>query len=138
MDRPVYNLHLDNLTNDDTDPLHADSAFTFAVEGTDEANSQLVRFGSWEVAPQAARTHTISLDLTGNVGMLVLQASGYSSTYAQYPVAFTVTGITANMPRPLQLFPAAVRRAVAALRKRLFAAAPQRTVAAPLAGGQPL
>lgn len=103
VDRPVYNLHLDNLTNDDTDPLHADSAFTFAVEGTDEANSQLVRFGSWEVAPQAARTHTISLDLTGNVGMLVLQASGYTSTYAQYPVAFTVTGITANMPRRLQL-----------------------------------
>ena len=103
VDRPVYNLHLDNLTNDDTDPLHADSAFTFAVEGTDEANSQLVRFGSWEVAPQAARTHTISLDLTGNAGMLVLQASGYTSTYAQYPVAFTVTGITANMPRPLQL-----------------------------------
>ena len=55
------------------------------------------------MAPQAARTHTISLDLTGNAGMLVLQASGYSSTYAQYPVAFTVTGITANMPRPLQL-----------------------------------
>ena len=103
VDRPVYNLHLDNLTNDDTDPLHADSAFTFAVEGTDEANSQLVRFGSWEVAPQAARTHTISLDLTGNAGMLVLQASGYTSTYAQYPVAFTVTGITANMPRRLQL-----------------------------------
>ena len=55
------------------------------------------------MAPQAARTHTISLDLTGNAGMLVLQANGYSSTYAQYPVAFTVTGITANMPRPLQL-----------------------------------
>lgn len=103
VNHPIYNLHLDNLTNDDTDPLHADSAFTVTIEGTDEANSAIVRFGSWEVAPQAGRTHTISLDLTGSVGTLTLQASGYSSTYAQYPVAFTVTGITANMPRPLQL-----------------------------------
>lgn len=102
IDRPIYNLHLDNLTNDDTDLLHADNSFTLAIEGTDEANGALIRFGSWEVAPQAERTHTISLDLTGCVGTLTLQASGYSSTYVQYPVAFTVTGITANMPRPLQ------------------------------------
>ncbi|EFB76973.1 hypothetical protein [Subdoligranulum variabile] len=101
--QPIYNLHLDNLTNDDTDPLHADSTFTLTIEGTDEANGALIRFGSWEVAPQAGRTHTISLDLTGRVGTLTLQASGYSSDHAQYPVAFTVTGITANMPRPLQL-----------------------------------
>lgn len=103
IDRPIYNLHLDNLTNDDTDLLHADSAFTFTIEGTDDANGALIRFGTWEVALQADRTHTISFDLTGNVGMLTLKADGYSSAYNQYPVAFTVTGITANTPRPLQL-----------------------------------
>lgn len=103
IDQPIYNLHLDNLTNDDTDLLHQDSTFTFDVEGTDEANAALIRFGTWEVSLQAHRTHTISLDLTGNVGTLTLKASGYSSGYAQYPVAFTITGITANTPRPLQL-----------------------------------
>lgn len=103
IDQPIYNLHLDNIVNDDTNLLHQDSAFTFYVEGTDEANGALIRFGTWEVSLQADRTHTISLDLTGNVGMLTLKASGYSSGYAQYPVAFTITGITANTPRPLQL-----------------------------------
>lgn len=100
--QPVYNLHIDNITNDDTDLLHADSAFSFYIEGTDEANEALIGLGNWEVSLQAGRTHTISLDLTGNVGKLTLKASGYSSGYAQYPVAFTITGITANMPRPLQ------------------------------------
>ena len=103
IDQPIYNLHLDNIVNDDTDLLHQDSTFTFDVEGTDEANAALIRFGTWEVALQADRTHTISLDLTGNVGTLTLKANGYSSGYAQYPVAFTITGITANTPRPLQL-----------------------------------
>lgn len=103
IDQPIYNLHLDNIVNDDTDLLHQDSTFTFDVEGTDEANAALIRFGTWEVALQEDRTHTISLDLTGNVGTLTLKANGYSSGYAQYPVAFTITGITANTPRPLQL-----------------------------------
>lgn len=101
LDRPIYNLHLDGLVNDDTDPLHADSALFFKIEATDEANSGLNTFGTWQVGTQAPRTHTISLDLTGKVGTLTLTASGYSSTYAQYPVAITVTGITANTPRPL-------------------------------------
>ena len=103
IDRPIYNLHLDNLTNLDTDLLHEDSTFTFSVDLTDEANAALSRFGSWEVAIRADRTHTISLDLTGDVGILTLQASGYSSGYAQYPVNFSITGITANTPRPLQI-----------------------------------
>ena len=96
LDRPIYNLHLDGLVNDDTDPLHADSALFFKIEATDEANSGLNTFGTWQVGTQAPRTHTISLDLTGKVGTLTLTASGYSSTYAQYPVAITVTGITAK------------------------------------------
>jgi len=103
IDQPIYNLHLDNLTNDDTDLLHEDSCFTLTIEATDEANGELNRFGTWEVAPQAERTHVISLDLTGSVGTLTLTANGYSSAYTSYPVAFTITGITANMPRPLQL-----------------------------------
>ena len=105
IDRPIYNLQLDNLTNDDTDPLHADSTFTFDIEGTDEANGALIRFGTWQVGTQAPRSQVISLDLTGQVGSLVLQASGYSTAHAQYPVAFTVTGITANAPRALALSP---------------------------------
>lgn len=101
IDQPIYNLHIDGLVNDDTDPLHADSALFFKIEATDEANSELNTFGTWQVGTQAPRTHTISLDLTGNVGTLTLTASGYSSTYAQYPVAVTMTGITANMPRAM-------------------------------------
>lgn len=103
IDQPIYNLHLDNLTSTDTDLLHADNLFTLTIEGTDEANAEPNRFGSWEIAPQADRTHTISLDLTGRVGTLILQASGYSTDHAQYPVSFSVSGITANMPRPLQI-----------------------------------
>ena len=53
IDRPIYNLHLDNLTNLDTDLLHEDSTFTFSVDLTDEANAALSRFGSWEVAIRA-------------------------------------------------------------------------------------
>ena len=101
IDRPIYNLRFDGIVNDDTDLLHADSAVTFTIEGTDAANTQLTRFGSWQVGLQAPRTHTISLDLTGNVNMMTLTAAGYSSTYAQFPVALTFSGITANAPRAL-------------------------------------
>ena len=101
IDRPIYNLRFDGIVNDDTDLLHADSAVTFTIEGTDAANTQLTRFGSWQVGLQAPRTHTISLDLTGNVSMMTLTAAGYSSTYAQFPVALTFSGITANAPREL-------------------------------------
>ena len=101
IDHPIYNLRFDGLVSDDTDPLHADSAVTFTIEGTDAANTELTRFGSWQIGLQAPRTHTISLDLTGNVGMMTLTAAGYSSTYAQFPVALTFSGITANAPRAL-------------------------------------
>lgn len=103
IDQPIYNLRLDGLVNDDTDLLHRDSALFFKIEATDEANSGLNTFGTWQVGTQAPRTHTISLDLTGKVGTLTLTATGYSSTYAQYPVAITLNGITANTPRPLDL-----------------------------------
>ena len=101
IDHPIYNLRFDGLVSDDTDPLHADSAVTFTIEGTDAANTELTRFGSWQIGLQAPRTHTISLDLTGNIGMMTLTAAGYSSTYAQFPVALTFSGITANAPRAL-------------------------------------
>ena len=101
IDHPIYNLRFDGLVSDDTDLLHADSAVTFTIEGTDAANTELTRFGSWQIGLQAPRTHTISLDLTGNVGMMTLTAAGYSSTYAQFPVALTFSGITANAPRAL-------------------------------------
>lgn len=102
INQPIYNLQMDNLVNTDTDLLHEDSTFTFEIEATDEANGALIRFGTWEVAIQAPRTHTVSLDLTGKVGTLTMKAVGYSSSYAQYPVACGMTGITANAPRPMQ------------------------------------
>lgn len=101
IDQPIYNLRFDGLVSDDTEPLHADSAVIFTIEGTDAANTELTRFGSWQVGLQAPRTQVISLDLTGSVGMLTLTAAGYSSTYAQFPVALTFRGITANAPRAL-------------------------------------
>ena len=101
IDQPIYNLRFDGLVSDDTEPLHADSAVIFTIEGTDAANTELTRFGSWQVGLQAPRTQVISLDLSGSVGMLTLTAAGYSSTYAQFPVALTFRGITANAPRAL-------------------------------------
>ena len=101
IDQPIYNLQFDGLVSDDTEPLHADSAVIFTIEGTDAANTELTRFGSWQVGLQAPRTQVISLDLSGSVGMLTLTAAGYSSTYAQFPVALTFRGITANAPRAL-------------------------------------
>ena len=101
IDRPIYNLSFDNLVSDDTDLLHADSLVTFTIEGTDSANTALTRFGTWEIGLQAPRSQVISLDLTGNVGMLTLQAAPYSTAHAQYPVALTFSGITANARRPM-------------------------------------
>ena len=82
IDQPIYNLSMDGLTNDDTDPLHWDSFFNFRINATDEANSQLNYFGTWQIAPE-------------------LTASGYSTAFATFPVAVTFTGITANAPLPL-------------------------------------
>ena len=102
IDQPIYNLSMDGLTNDDTDPLHGDSFFNFRINATDEANSRLNYFGTWQIAPESTRSQVISLDLTGNVGTMELTASGYSTAFAAFPVAVTFTGITANAPRPLQ------------------------------------
>ena len=102
IDQPIYNLSMDGLTNDDTDPLHWDSFFNFRINATDEANSRLNYFGTWQIAPESTRSQVISLDLTGNVGTMELTASGYSTAFATFPVAVTFTGITANAPRPLQ------------------------------------
>ena len=102
IDQPIYNLSMDGLTNDDTDPLHWDSFFNFRINATDEANSRLNYFGTWQIVPESTRSQVISLDLTGNVGTMELTASGYSTAFATFPVAVTFTGITANAPRPLQ------------------------------------
>ena len=61
IDQPIYNLRFDGLVSDDTEPLHADSAVIFTIEGTDAANTELTRFGSWQVGLQAPRTQVISL-----------------------------------------------------------------------------
>ena len=102
IDQPIYNLSMDGLTNDDTDPLHGDSFFNFRINATDEANSNLNYFGTWQMAPQSPRSQAISLDLTGSVGTMELTASGYSTAFAEFPIAVTFTGITANAPRPLR------------------------------------
>ena len=138
LDRPIYNLHLDGLVNDDTDPLHADSALFFKIEATDEANSGLNTFGTWQVGTQAPRTHTISLDLTGKVGTLTLTASGYSSTYAQYPVAITVTGITAKHTPAVGFLGAALWGGLSGVAGVVRASPGQRSLEASLAGWQSL
>ncbi len=60
------------------------------MEATDEANAALNYFGTWQMVPSGTPNQLISLDLTGNVGTLELKAWGYSSGYAEYPVAFTI------------------------------------------------
>ena len=101
IDQPIYNLSFDGLVSDDTDLLHADSLVTFTIEGTDEANAELTRFGQWQVGLQSPRSQVLSFDLTGAVGMLTLKAEPYATAYAQFPVALTFSGITANARRPL-------------------------------------
>ena len=61
MTSPSTTCGFDGLVSDDTEPLHADSAVIFTIEGTDAANTELTRFGSWQVGLQAPRTQVISL-----------------------------------------------------------------------------
>lgn len=110
----------------------------FTIEGTDAANTELTRFGSWQVGLQAPRTQVISLDLTGSVGMLTLTAAGYSSTYAQFPVALTFRGITGQRAARAGFLDFSLLRDISGAAGRLRPAPGQRAVAPPLAGGQRL
>lgn len=101
IDQPIYNLRFDGLVNDDTDLLHTDSMVTFTLDASDEANGAPIRFGSWEVGLQSPRSHVISLDLTGKVGTLIMQAQPYHTAHQDFPVALTFSGITANAPRAM-------------------------------------
>lgn len=101
LDLPIYNLRLDGLTNDDPDLLHRNSTFSFTVQAADEANATMNTFGEWQVAYDAPRSHVLTLDLTGHVRELSLQARAYRTAHADFPVAITLSGITANAPRPL-------------------------------------
>ncbi len=105
IDRPIYNLRFDGLVNDDTDLLHADSMVTFTIDAADEANSEPIRFASWQVGLQAPRSQVISLDMTGAVGTLILKAEPYSTAHQYFPVALTFSGITANAPRAMDFSP---------------------------------
>ena len=103
VDRPIYNLRFDGLVSDDPEPLHADSMVTFTIDASDEANSEPIRFGSWQVGLQSTRSQVISLDLTGNVGTFIMMAEPYKTAHQNFPVALTFSGITANAPRPLDI-----------------------------------
>lgn len=102
IDQPIYNLRFDGLVNDDTEPLHADSMVTFTIDASDEANGAPIRFASWQVGLQSPRSQVISLDMTGKVGTLILQAQAYHTAHQDFPVALTFSGITANAPRAME------------------------------------
>lgn len=100
--QPLYNLQLENLQFTHGEPYvdAQDPLFTFSISATDEGTSRVRQGWTWDVAWQAARSHTRTLDLAGAVDTLTLQANAYDGEYIWYTLAYTLDGVRANVPRP--------------------------------------
>lgn len=112
MDQPLYNLQLDNLTYlyDGDSPDEQNPLFRFVVSAADSASVYERQGWAWDVALKAPRSLTRALDLSGKVSTLTLLAEPYSGESIWYSFAYTLTGVTANTPRPMEV--SAVRAAV--------------------------
>lgn len=103
LDQELYNLQLVGLTYqyDGPHPEVQNPLFTLTVAATDESTSASRQSWPWQVAANAARSLTRSLDLSGKVSTLTLTAYAYEGEYRQYPVSYTLQTVYANVPRPL-------------------------------------
>ena len=111
MNQPIYNLQIDEATylNTAGDYANPDPCLQFSVTAADEANSGEITGGRWWYAPEAPRTRWLTLDFSGSISSLSLECYNFSQSEWDSFV-WTLRGITANTPRPLEF--SAVRFAV--------------------------
>lgn len=105
--QPLYNLQLDGLQFTHGEPYvdAQDPLFSFVIYATDEGASRVRQGWTWDVAWQAPRSHTRTLDLTGRVDTLTLEANAYEGEYIWYTLAYTLDGVCANVPRAFLFSP---------------------------------
>lgn len=101
--QPLYNVALDGVVYqyDGNYPQDQNPLFILWVSGTDEASTAPRQSWQWQAAPRAARSLVRTLDFSGAVDTLTLQAEGYSGEYRSYVLNYTVQAVLANVPRPM-------------------------------------
>lgn len=101
--QPLYNVALDGVVYqyDGNYPQDQNPLFILWVSGTDEASTAPRQSWQWQAAPRAARSLVRTLDFSGAVDTLTLQAEGYSGEYRSYDLNYTVQAVLANAPRPM-------------------------------------
>lgn len=101
--QPLYNVALDGVVYqyDGDYPQDQNPLFILWVSGTDEASTAPRQSWQWQAAPRAARSLVRTLDFSGAVDTLTLQAEGYSGEYRSYDLNYTVQTVLANVPRPM-------------------------------------
>ena len=102
LDRPLYNLQLEDLSYTVDHAEVQNPLFTVQIAAADEANARELAGGNWDVAWQARRSWTRSLDFAGTVTSLTLTARPYDGEYTWYTFAYTLGGVTANAPQPFR------------------------------------
>lgn len=103
----LYNLQLDGLQfvhgapyEDAQNPL-----FTFVISATDEGASRVRQGWNWDVAWQAPRSYSRTLNLSGCVDTLNLDAYAYDGEYIWYTLAYRLAGVRANVPQAFRFSP---------------------------------
>ncbi len=102
MNQPIYNLQLDRVDylNRDGDYANPDPCLQFNVSAADAANATEFTGGRWWYAPEAPRTRWLTLDFSGSLSSLTLNCYNFDQNeWASFD--WTIQGITANTPRPL-------------------------------------
>ena len=101
--QPLYNVALDGVVYqyDGNYPQDQNPLFILWVSGTDEASTAPRQSWQWQAAPRAARSLVRTLDFSGAVDTLTLQAESYSGEYRSYALNYTVQAVLANVPRPM-------------------------------------
>ena len=101
--QPLYNVALDGVVYqyDGNYPQDQNPLFILWVSGTDEASTAPRQSWQWQAAPRAERSLVRTLDFSGAVDTLTLQAEGYSGEYRSYDLNYTVQAVLANVPRPM-------------------------------------
>lgn len=101
--QPLYNIALDGVVYqyEGDYPQDQNPLFVVWLSGTDEASTAPRQSWQWQVAPRAARSMVRTLDFSGAVDTLTLQAEGYNGEYRRYDLNYTVQTVMANVPRAM-------------------------------------
>ena len=101
IEQPLYNLQINDLQFHHGEPYTdaQDPLFTFWIFATDEGAKVSRQGWSWDVAWQAPRSYTRTLDLAGEVSTLTLDAYAYDGESIWYELDYTIGTLQANVPR---------------------------------------